>query len=143
MSLFDMIEQAAGSDALGQIGQRVGLDPGQLRNVIGSLAPAIGPQIARHAATGGLDQTPAGIAPAPGSDEAEAHGNTVLGSILGSKEASTGVAADASARTGVDVNTIKAVLPQLASIAAMALVAHRASQGSGAFGGLLDALGRR
>lgn len=144
MALLDMIEQAAGSGALQQIGARVGLDPSQLQSVIGSLAPALGPKVAQHAATGGLDQTPADdAAPAPGSDEAESHGNTVLGSIFGSKDASRQVAADTSAATGIGVDKVKAVLPQLASIAAVALVAHKASQSGGAFGSLLDSLGRR
>ena len=142
MSLIDMVEQGAGSGALQQIGARVGLDPSQLQNVIGSLAPALGPKIAQHAATGGLDQAPPS-APAPGSDEAEDHGNGVLGSIFGSKDASRQVAEDASAQTGVGIDKIKAVLPQLASIAAVALVAHKASQSGGAFGSLLDSLGRR
>lgn len=142
MSLIDMIEQAAGSGALQQIGARVGLDPTQLQNVIGSLGPTLGPKLAEHAATGGLNQTTAGPAPQPGSDEAEEHGNSVLGSILGSKDASRSVAADASADTGVSVDKIKAVLPQLASIAAVALVARQVSHG-GSFGGLLDMLGRR
>lgn len=143
MSLIDMIEGAAGSGALQQIGARVGLDPSQLRNVIGSLAPALGPKIAEHAAMGGLDPTSPAAAPEPGSDEAEEHGKSVLGAVLGSKDASRSVAADASADTGVNIDKIKAVLPQLASIAAAALVAHKASQSGGAFGNLLDSLGRR
>lgn len=140
MALLDMIEQAAGSGALQQIGARVGLDPAQLQNVIGSLAPALGPKLAEHAGAGGLDQAPA--APPPGSDEAEDHGNGVLGSIFGSKDASRQVAADASAQTGIGVDKIKAVLPQLASVAIGALVLHKASQGEGALGGLLGSLGR-
>ncbi len=148
MSLMDMIEQAAGGGALQQIGARVGLSPDQLQSVIGSLAPALGPKLAQHAAAGGLDGTPApDAAPAPGSDEADAHGNTILGSILGSKDASRSVAADASAETGIGVDKIKAVLPQLASIAAAAMVAHKASTGGfgglGGLGGLLGGLGQR
>ena len=140
MSLMDMIEQAAGSGALQQIGARVGLDPSQLQNVIGSLAPALGPKLAEHAATGGLDNMPPEAAPAPGSDEAAEHGKSILGSILGSKDASRSVAADASADTGISIDKIKAVLPQLASIAAVALVAHKVSSGGG-FGGLGRLLG--
>ena len=143
MSLMDMIEQAAGSGALQQIGARVGLSPAELQSAIGSLAPALGPKLAEHAATGGLDNGPAYQAPVPGSDEADEHGKSILGSILGSKDASRSVAADASANTGISVDKIKAVLPQLASIAAVALAARGASSGGfGGLGGLLGGLGR-
>lgn len=143
MSLIDMIEQTAGSGALQQIGARVGLSPDQLQNVIGSLAPTLAPKLAEHAATNGLPDAPAGQAPQPGTDEAEDHGNTILGSIFGSKDVSRSVAADTSAQTGVGVDKVKAVLPQLAAIAAAAFLAHKASESGGAFGGLLDTLGRR
>ena len=144
MSLVDMIEQAAGGGALQQIGARVGLDPNQLNSVLGSLAPALGPKLAEHAATGGLEGTPTGSdAPVPGSDEAEAHGNSVLGSIFGSLEGSNAAAANASAETGVGAEKIRSLLPQLASVAAVALASHQGGQSGGAFGGLLDTLGQR
>ena len=143
MSLMDMIEQAAGSGALQQIGARVGLSPEQVQSAISSLAPSLAPKIEQHAATGALDGTSVGdAAPQPGSPEATDHGNTILGSIFGSKDTSRSVAADASAQTGISVDKIKAVLPQLASIAAVALIAHRASAGGGGgLGGLLNGLG--
>lgn len=140
MSLMEMIEQAAGSGALQQIGARAGISPDQLQNVIGSLAPVLGPKLAEHAATGGLDGVPVGdAAPAPGSAEADEHGRSILGSILGSKDASRSVAADASASTGVNVDTIKALLPQLASIAAVAMASRQGGSGGG-LGGLLGGL---
>ena len=144
MSLMDMIEQAAGSGALQQIGARVGLSPAELQSAIGSLAPILGPKLAEHAAIGGLDNVPTDAGPAPGSDEADDHGKSILGSMLGYKDASRSVAADASADTGISVDKIKAVLPQLASIAAVTLVAHKASSGGGfgGLGGLLGGLGR-
>ena len=140
MSLLDMIENAAGPGALQQIGARVGLSPEQLQGAIASLAPALGPKLAQHADEGGLDATPAAsVPPAPGSEEANDHGNSVLGAIFGSKDASRSVAADASAQSGIGVDKIKAVLPQLASIAAVAFLAHRASaQGGGGLGGLFS-----
>lgn len=140
MSLMDMIEQAAGGGALQQIGARVGLSPEQLQSAIGSLAPALAPKLAQHAATGALDGTPAiDAAPQPGSEDAIDHGNSVLGSILGSKDASRSVAADASAQTGIGVDKIKSLLPLLASAAAIAF-AHQGSSGGGGLGGLLGGL---
>ena len=141
MSLMDMIEQAAGGGALQQIGQRVGMSSDQLRSVVGSLAPMLGPKLAEHAATGGFDGTPTGGgAPLPGSAEAEEHGRSVLGSIMGSKDASRSAAADASAATGIDVDRIKSLLPQLASVAAVAMASREGSSRGGVgelLGGLL------
>ncbi len=140
MSLMDVIEQAAGGGALQQIGSRVGLSPQQLQDVMGHLAPVLGPRLAEHAATGGLDGVPTGdAAPAPGSAEAEEHGRSILGSILGSKEASRSLATDASASTGVDADRIKSLLPQLASIAAVAM-ASRQGGSAGGLGGLLGGM---
>lgn len=145
MPLIEMIEQTVGSGALEQIGARVRMSPQQLRNVIGSLAPALSPKLAQHAATGGLDDTPFGdAAPPSGSDAADEHGRSILGSILGSMDASQSLAADASASTGVDVDRIKSLLPQLASIAAVTMAAKGSAGGGigGALGGLLGSLGR-
>ncbi|UAK25497.1 DUF937 domain-containing protein [Sphingomonas nostoxanthinifaciens] len=144
MSLIDMIEQGAGSGALQQIGARVGLSPDEMQSVIGSLAPMLGPKLAQHAASGGLDNASADDAPVPGSDEAEDHGKSILGEILESKDASRSAAAAASANIGISVDKIKAVLPQLASIAAAALVARKVSSGGGfgGLGGLLGGLGK-
>ena len=141
MSLMEMIEQAAGSGALQQIGARAGMSSDQVQKVLGSLGPVLGPKLAEHAATGGLDTVPVGDnAPIPGSAEADEHGRSILGSILGSKDASQSVAADASASTGVDVDRIKALLPQLASIAAVAM-ASRQGGSPGCVGGLGGLLG--
>lgn len=142
MALMDMIEKVGGAAALQQIGARVGLTPDQVQSAITSLAPVLAPKLAQHADEGGLDQTPAAAAsPAPGSDAATDHGNDVLGSIFGSKDVSRSVAADASAQTGIGVDKIKAVLPQLASIAAVAFLAHRAAaQGGGGLGGIFNSV---
>lgn len=137
MSLMDMIEQAAGSGAMRQIGARAGISPQQLQDVMGHLAPVLGPKLAEHAATGGLDGVPTGdAAPMPGSAEADEHGRSILGQILGS---SRSVAADASAGTGVNVDTIKSLLPQLASIAAVAMASRQGDTGGG-LGGMLGGL---
>ena len=142
MSLIDMIESAAGNGALQQIGSRVGLSPDQLRSAIGSLAPALGPKLAEHAATGGLDSAIEGAgAHEIGSDAATAHGNDILGTIFGSKDVSRSVAADASAQTGIGVDKLKALLPQLASVAATVIASRQASGAGGGLGGVLGSLG--
>ena len=140
MSLMDLIEQAAGNGALSQIGARAGISPQQLQEVMGHLALVLGPKLAEHAVTGGLDGVPiGGAAPTPGSAEADEHGRSILGQILGSKDASRSIAADASAGTGLNVDTIKLLLPQLASIAAVAMASRQSGAGGG-LGGMLGGL---
>ena len=141
MSLLDMIQGAAGAGALQQIGARVGLSPDQLQSAINSLGPALGPKLAEHAATGRLD----GAIDSAGAQDldteaATAHGNDILGTIFGSKDASRAVAADASARTGIGADKLKSLLPLLASAATMAMAAQRGNGAGGGLGGLLGTL---
>jgi hypothetical protein len=73
------------------------------------------------------------------------HGNDVLGQILGSKDASRSVAADAAGQTGLDVGTLKQLLPHLASMAAGASGGGAAQGGLGGLGnlgGMLGGVGR-
>ncbi len=65
-------------------------------------------------------------------------GNKVLGQIFGDKEVSRTVAADASAKTGLDPSLLKKMLPMLAMLAAGYMAKQR---GGGAGGGLGGALG--
>lgn len=58
-------------------------------------------------------------------------GNEVLGQIFGDKEVSRTVAADASAKTGLDPSLLKKMLPMLAMLAA----GYMAKQRGGAAGG--------
>jgi len=138
MSLMDLIVEHAGAPALEQIGARVGLPPDMVRMAAEALSPALAGGLARHAQSGTL---PAALpnGQVPGTDAAEAHGNDVLGDLLGSKDASRSVAADASGQTGIDVGILKAVLPQIASIAAAAM-ANRSAR-AGGLGGILSQLG--
>ena len=135
MDLGALIGSQMGQAALAQVGQRLGLSPEMTRMAASALAPALAGGLAKAVAGGGL---PTG-APAPGSDEALAHGNAVLGQVLGSKDASRSVAADAAASTGIDVGTLKQLLPQIASMAAGA---QGGAGGIGGLGGMLGGLGR-
>jgi hypothetical protein len=64
-------------------------------------------------------------------------GNEVLGQIFGDKEVSRTVAADASAKTGLDPSLLKKMLPMLAMLAA----GYMAKQRGGGAGGLGSAMG--
>lgn len=137
MDLGSLIGSQMGQAALAQVGRRLGLSPEMTRMAAAALAPALAGGLAKAAAGGGLPTA----APEPGTDEAHAHGNDVLGQVLGSKDASRSVAADAAGRTGLDPATLKQLLPQLASIAAGA---HGGGRGGslGGLGGMLGGLGR-
>ena len=65
-------------------------------------------------------------------------GNEVLGQIFGDKEVSRTVAADASAKTGLDPSLLKKMLPMLAMLAAGYMAKQR---GGGMGGGLGGAIG--
>jgi hypothetical protein len=141
MSLLDMLEGAAGTAAMSQIAQRVGLPPDQLQNVVGSLAPVVLSKLHAKAQQGEIDTSAAANAPEAGTDAAEDHGNSVLGSIFGSKDVSRSVAQDTADSTGVSVDKIKQVLPQLASVAASALQQGKLGQSAGGLGGILSGIG--
>jgi hypothetical protein len=138
MSMFDMLENAAGGAAMRQIADRVGLQPDQLQSVVGSLAPSILPKLHAQAQQGQLGGAAAGAAPQPGTDAAEDHGNSILASIFGSKEESQSVAQQTASDTGVSVDKIKQVLPQLASVAATAMKRGQLGQSAGGLGSLLS-----
>jgi len=136
MSIFDMLEGAAGSAAMSQIAERVGLPPSQLQAVVGTLAPLVISKLHSKSQEGSLDTSAGSQSPQPGTDAAEDHGNSILGSIFGSKEVSRSVAQETADNTGVSVDKVKQVLPQVASIAAAAM--HQGKLGQG--GGLADIL---
>lgn len=66
-------------------------------------------------------------------------GNDVLGQIFGSKDVSRTVAGDAAAKTGIDVGTLKQMLPILAMLVA-GYMAKQGGQSQGG-GGLGDLIG--
>ena len=74
-------------------------------------------------------------------------GNGVLGQIFGSKEVSRTVSQDAATKTGLDVGTLKKMLPMLAMLVAGYMAKRHANAGAGqgsaqggGMGGLLGGL---
>lgn len=136
MSLLDSVMQNVGTQAFEKIGARFGLPAATVQQAAQVILPALAGGLLHHAQAGALP-TPANGA-APGSDEARAHGNEVLGTVLGSRDASRSLASQASAKTGIDVGTVERLLPQLASVAART-TSHATENGS--LGGLVSSLG--
>lgn len=160
MDLLQMILNAQNGQAVDRIGSSLGLAPDQTRSAIEQLLPALAGGMARNATQpGGLDSLESALtrgshakylddpSQLAGADTI-ADGNGILGHLLGSKDVSRQVAANASAQTGIGADILKKMLPMLASVvmAALARNASRTSSGNvslgqGSGGGLFELLG--
>lgn len=154
--IMDMIARMGGADAVAAMAARVGISPEQAQSAVAALLPAVTGGMAQQAQAGNgslVDQL-AGMAAAytgsAASDGAVAQGNEILGGVFGSKDVSHAVAENAATQTGLDVGSLKALLPMVATMAASALgngtgtVAAPAAGGggfAGMLGGLLGGLG--
>ncbi|MEM8636055.1 MAG: DUF937 domain-containing protein, partial [Pseudomonadota bacterium] len=128
-NLFDMIAGAAGGGALKQVGEQFGLTESQTQGAVKALLPAISGGLKRNASDpqglqallGALDQgqhdeyieRPERLGDASTVED----GNAILGHLLGSKDMSRQVAAQASQRSGVDNGIMKQMLPLVAAMA--------------------------
>ncbi|MEM7663740.1 MAG: DUF937 domain-containing protein [Pseudomonadota bacterium] len=128
-NLFDMIAGAAGGSAMKQVGQQFGLNENQTQGAIKALLPAISGGLKRNASD------PQGLQALLGALDKGNHdqyldrperlteastvtdGNAILGHLLGSKDMSRQVAAQASQRSGVDNGILKKMLPVVAAMA--------------------------
>lgn len=161
MDLLQSILQAQNGQAVGQMGQSLGLDRAQTIAAIEGLLPALAGGLAQNASTpDGLSSLETALTnggharyvdnPMQMSQAAGIlDGNSILGHILGSKDVSRNVAANAAAQTGLSPDLLKKMLPMLATLA-MGVLASRANRGSSGNvqlgqpsggGGLLDMIG--
>ncbi len=127
---MDIAGMLAQSGALDSAAREVGVDSQTAARGAAALLPAIlgGFKRSAQAAPGGVDGLGAMLGQMGGGGLLDAvvgpqatpvaQGNTILGSIFGSKDASRRVAADASAKSGIDADTLKKLLPIVAMLAA-------------------------
>jgi hypothetical protein len=133
INLFDMLTQANNGAAVQQVGQQTGLQPDMAQAAIKALLPAIAGGLQRNV------QQPGGLQSLLGAlqngqheqylDQPEslaqpnaiADGNAILGHLLGSKDTSRAVAAQAAQKTGLSEQVLKSVLPMVASMAMASL----------------------
>lgn len=133
INLFDMLTQANNGAAVQQVGQQTGLQPDMAQAAIKALLPAIAGGLQRNV------QQPGGLQSLLGAlqngqheqylDQPEslaqpnaiADGNAILGHLLGSKDTSRAVAAQAAQKTGLSEQVMKSVLPMVASMAMASL----------------------
>ncbi|MBM3788048.1 MAG: DUF937 domain-containing protein [Acidobacteria bacterium] len=124
----EMLMNAGGQPAVGQIGQRFGMDQNQTMSVVQALLPALGAGIQRNVSNeGGIESLLGALSGGNHGqyldqpelmlrEETTADGNGILGHLFGSKDVSRQVAASASAQTGVGSDVIKQMLPLVASM---------------------------
>jgi len=129
MDLTDLLDSVGGQQSLGKLAGNLGLDATKTNDLIGAIAPALMGGLKNQASSGdGL----AGLKSAlqngghqkylddPDSMTSEAaiqDGNNILGHILGSKDVSRNVAAQAAESTGISADLIKQALPMIAGLA--------------------------
>lgn len=128
MNLLDMLMSTGGNAAVEQLGNRFGLDGNQTMAALQHLVPALGNGLQRNVSSeGGLESLLGALSngnhseyienpEALNREEATQTGNGILGHLLGSKEASREVAANASAHTGIGAEVLKQMLPLVATM---------------------------
>ena len=128
MDILSMLLDGDHAKEASRIGERFGLDSKKSRQVIEQLVPALTGGLGKQATSGdGLENligalgsgnharylnSPSTLDAADATDD----GNRILGHILGSKDVSRKVAANASASSGVDESVIKKMLPLVATL---------------------------
>jgi len=138
MNLLESILNAQGGGAVSQLASQFGLNEDQAASAIQNLLPALAGGLQRNINQGGLDGLIGALTNGQhqrylddpstlSSDEAREDGNGILGHILGTKDVSRQVAAQASTRTGISESVLKQMLPAVASLAMGALSRHAAA----------------
>lgn len=155
MNLLDAILNSQNGAAIQQAGATVGLNQDQTLAALSALVPALAGGLKQNTAspdglagligalTGGQHQRYLDNPSILGQAAAVAEGNGILGHILGSKDASRQLAAQASASTGISADVLKRLLPLAATLVMGALARQRASAAPApsAGGGLAGMLG--
>jgi hypothetical protein len=153
MNLLDVLMNANGGAAVDQLSGQFGLSREQTTSAVENLLPALAGGIQRNISQGGLTDlvgalnsgrhqqyldNPAALS----SQEAQSDGNGILGHVLGSKDVSRQVAAQAAGRTGISESVLKQMLPAVASLAMGALSRQQGTGGAGILGMLTPLLDR-
>lgn len=159
MNVLDSIMNAGNGAAVRQLGSKLGLDETQTATALAALVPALSAGLRQNM------QTPDGLSGLVGAlsggnhqryiDDPEilgdtatvAEGNGILGHVLGSKDISRQVAAEAGAQTGLGAEVMKRMLPLVATMVMGAMSRQAAAGGASPQtsgngpGGLLEMLG--
>lgn len=138
MNILEALLNAQDGAAVTQLGQQFGLGQDQTAAAMAALVPGLAAGFARNAASGdGLSGLAAALAggrhagylddlASLAHPETAADGNGILGHVLGSKDASRALAAQASQASGVSPDLLKRMLPVVAAMM-MGAMAKRSS----------------
>jgi hypothetical protein len=141
MNILNAILGAQDGQAVNALSQQFGLSQDQTASAIGALLPALAGGLQRNVSSqGGLDQLMAALSSGQhgrylddvgrlGSSDTMADGNAILGHILGSRDVSRAVAANAASSTGIGPDVLKKMLPIVATMAMGALAKQSLGQG--------------
>lgn len=159
MNILESIMSAGNGAAVRQIGSQLGLSEAQTASAMSALVPALSAGLRQNAQsqdglsgllgalTGGNHQRYINDPSVLGDASTIADGNGILGHILGSKDVSRQLAAQAGAQTGISPDLMKRMLPLVATLV-MGAMSRQAAAGGGVSaasassgGGLLDMLG--
>jgi hypothetical protein len=157
MNILDTIINAQDGAAVRNIGSQFGLGDDQAAAALSAVLPALAAGLQRNlqspdgltrlsqALSTGQHQSYLDDPSLLGDPSTTADGNGILGHLLGSKDVSRGVAANAAAQSGVSPDVIKRLLP-IAAALMMGAVARHSTQASAAGvptsgGGLASLLG--
>ncbi len=148
MNLFDILANAQGGNGLGALGKQFGLSPQQTQSAVEALMPAFSQGLKQNASDPyGMGAFMSALASGQHAKYVEnpaaaftpqgvAEGNSILGHLFGSKDLSRAVAAQASQATGIGTDTLKQMLPALASMVMGGLFKQTNNQmAAGGFGG--------
>jgi hypothetical protein len=157
MNILDSIISADNGATVRRLGAQFGLDETQTAAALSVLVPALSTGLRNNVQSQeGLSGLAAALSSGDhqryidnpallGNSGAVADGNGILGHVLGSKDVSRAVAAQASTQTGLSNDVMKQMLPLVATLV-MGAMARRgaatgtASAGTGGATGLLDML---
>ncbi len=148
--LMDMIARKGGADSIAAMAAKVGMSPDQAQSAVAALVPALAGGMAKQAQAGNgsmIDQL-SGMAAAftgsAASDQAVSQGTDILGQVFGGQAQSAAVAEGVAAKTGIDIGSLSALMPMVATMAASALGngtgTVAAPAGGGGLGGMLGSL---
>ena len=161
MSILETILKSQGGDLVKQVAGSLNLDEGQAGAAISQLLPALTQGIKNNVAKpNGLESLLGALKGGNHSQYIEqpsklaglasiTDGNAILGHLLGSKDVSRQVAADAAQKTGIDVGILKKMLPMVATMTMGSLskessggmlsaLSGAGSSGAGMLSGFLD-----
>lgn len=151
-NLLEMVLGQQNQGAVEQVAKKLNIDAGDALKGLSSLLPALQGGMKKNISQqGGLESLLGALNSGRnqqyveqpemlGQQQAVDNGNSILGHLLGSKEVSRSVAANASQQTGLDSSVLKKLLPMAATMMMGSLGKQQQQEPMGQNPGLLESL---